>query len=273
MKSQASVDRAIRLLKDIGIVVIRRAINTKQIEGLLAAAHQYRDDMLERVTSGRGFEDLDQRMNFNQPTFAADLVALDPETSAAPSVERITETSMFKALSAGRLADLLERLLSIHAAWSMARIRVVLVGGRGVDGMGALQFHQEKTVTRLTGLHNLWTPLTDRSIFVNRDAPGPQFYVGARDQLRNLDLDETEEHASQQRLQGLNAHASDADYHDDEGFLYRPIIKLGDVIIFDRHVPHASYIPPDASAPRISFDIRLFPTPFDKGPKDFPIKR
>lgn len=264
-----SVDRALACLRQNGMVVIQDALDPGALFELCKAVKRYEAAIRCRIDTGRGFEDVDANLNFHEPTYAADLVALDPATAGQENRLQISATTFHRAVMQSPLRGLLERLVSIYASWSMARIRLIFPDLHGQERSGSLQFHQEKIVTPFAGVHNLWVPLVDSGIVTGENAPGIQFYVGPLDELRNRGQDVVQEQRNQDLLLKLTRNAQVESYVDEKGFLFRPRLKLGDVAVFEASIPHGSYLPPHAREPRANIDVRLFPTPFDPGPKPF----
>jgi len=263
-------EKAVASLRCFGIAILRNALNKSLMEEVAQSANSYVELIQDHLDNNRDFDDLDSSYNFYEKTYAADLVAIDPLTRSESNQLQLEKTRVFEAVISGPLRSLLERVVSIHASWSMGRVRIVFPD-RPQDHSGALNFHQEKTVTPFAGLHNIWTPLLPNGIVTNVDTPGVQFFIGDRAQLINQRADEKIEQQNQELLGELSKIGEGEMLPDKEGFVLRPHVSSGDVIIFDRYVPHASYIPPSAKYPRVSLDIRLFPTPIERGPKPFPL--
>ena len=257
---------ALPMLRRDGIVVIRNALDRGEMERVSAAAQGFMRHIRDRIDRGSDFSDMDKKYNFNAPTFACDLVAIDPETAAEPNNLQLERTALYRAVMKGPLPPLLKSILTEQASWQMARLRVVFAD-RARKKSGAIHFHQEQIVTKFPGVHNIWPTLSPAGTVANRDTPGVQFYIGRREELCTLQIGTPKYEALIDRL---NKAAEDGKSGDNEGTFFRPELSLGDVIVFDRYVPHASYIPPSAHGTRVSFDIRLFPTPNDPGPKPFP---
>lgn len=260
---------ALSLLRRDGIVIIRNALHPAEIGRVSAAALEFMRDIRVRLDAGSDFSDIDKKLNFNATTFACDLVAIDPETAAEPNNLQLERTALFRAIMKGPLPPLLRGILTDKASWQMARLRVVFADRARIES-GALDFHQEQIVTKFPGVYNIWTTLTPPGTVANRDTPGVQFYLGRREKLRTLRIGSPEYEAL---IEHLNQAAQAGEPGDAEGTFFRPQLSLGDVVLFDSYVPHASYIPPAAQSTRVSFDIRLFPTPDDRGPKPFPISQ
>lgn len=256
-----------KLLRRDGLVVFRNALDRNEIERVSAAANRYMEDIHSRLTSGAGFDDLDKKLNFYAKTYACDLVAIDPETASGPNNQQFEKTALYRSILKGALPSLMQRALTNSISWQMARVRLVFADQTQQDS-GALSFHQERTVTKFPGVHNIWTTLTPRGIVANRDTAGIQFYVGRRHELRS---EEANSSGINEQLSRFNQLALTGEPGDADGYFYRPQLGLGDIVLFDCWVPHASYIPSDAKAARVSFDIRLFPTPNEPGHKSLPL--
>jgi hypothetical protein len=115
--------------------------------------------------------------------------------------------------------------------------------------------HAKLIGAQVPGLHLLWMPLGPAGTRTNYDSPGIQFYIG------NLQyFERSSEPEISSYLSALAARANDDDDKpDSEGFLYRPKMEIGDLVVFSGAVPHASFAPKGAWSRRDSCDIRVFP--------------
>jgi ectoine hydroxylase-related dioxygenase (phytanoyl-CoA dioxygenase family) len=244
----ASTGDALNLLREHGVTLVRNALDLDTIAPLRAAAERYAE-MIDAIRHADGnFSALSKRHNFNPKSYAADFIAVDPLTAASDDVD-FRNTLLYKAVVAGPLEALLKSLLTQNGAWSMARIRVVFSDSVNASTRGQLHFHQEKLVSNFPpGLHNIWVPLMPDGAMAGRDGPGLEFYLGDRHAL------------SKEDVVALRTNRDVAQKY------YRPQLAVGDVLIFDGQIPHASFFPEEVSIPRIAVDVRLFPNPGDRPP-------
>ena len=153
----------------------------------------------------------------------------------------------------GLVRQILKQTLGDDIGWALARTRVVIPRTGGVTG--ALTLHMERSILAYPRIHNIWLPLLPAGVESNTDAPGLQMFVGSLDFFKSgVEADVSE------FMTGL-AEASREDHPvaNVRGFLFRPKLTTGDLVIFSGSVPHASYIPPAATRSRVGCDVRLFP--------------
>lgn len=112
---------------------------------------------------------------------------------------------------------------------------------------------------------NMWILLNPDGELANEATAGMQFALGETEFWRQTELANYEETARPKLTKLNKASLSGTDAGQeiveiDGHWVYRPKIAVGDLLVFDHHIPHASYVPAKATAPRISCDLRIFPT-------------
>lgn len=238
----ASSDHAVQCLKENGVVVIRGALaGIAPLHGSMMA-YLDRVDAIRR--NGGDFSAMPARLHFNPGAYAADFVPLDPDTAGRDGAG-FPETSLWQAALKGPAAPVLRQILSDRAGWHIARSRIVFHDS--VHGLtrGNLSFHQEREVSKMPGLHNIWTAFLPAGATAGENAAGMQFYLGDRHRWSAEDVVALRTSHDQKRL-------------------FKPQMRTGDILIFDGLIPHASFMPPSPTAPRVAVDVRLFPVAADQ---------
>jgi hypothetical protein len=128
-------------------------------------------------------------------------------------------TTLHAAVLSPFVQAILRMLIGDDAGYGVIRTRVVLPRAAG---NGFLPLHKESTAVPWPGLVVVWTPLTPPDIVTNQDAPGIQF-------------------------------------RDQTGDIFCPLLRAGDLAIFNGEIEHGSHIPTTATHWRVGCDIRLFP--------------
>lgn len=245
-------EEALFSLKETGVIVIRNALEGSFAEKLAEMAENY----LRLVLDKSSLQNHLQRLNYAEEFYASDLVALDPMTKDCQSQASLEDTLLFRGLNRSVLS-FLHSIFLHRASWSKARVRIVFPEK---TNSGALNFHQEKQVVQRHELYTIWAPLNQKKLITNRDMPGIQFLVGDREFLHNSNNEALVDRKIQKIFKKLNQIKKSYITKTKHGYLYRPELSLGDIIIFDGDVPHASFMPENIRQHRVSCDIRLFPT-------------
>lgn len=229
-----------------GLAILRSILDRDELMPVGDAAHAYMSDMQDHIARN-DFNDIDPDLKFSRGSMSADLVAIDPATKNEPNAGQVARTLLFRIIMRSELGSLLAAVLGPHVTYDRARVRVVTPAGDGYQGP-----HMEKKGTNFPGTIVLWLPLSEGG---NRDAPGLRVYTGQRELLKTVP------HPPRDVYDAMNAGGPD---------VLCPNLSIGDAILFDKHIPHATFLPDGATKPRVNFDIRLYPTPEGLVP-NFPV--
>ena len=254
-----------------GVVVLRGAYSPLLLEELFDSLSQCRDEAMKHIR-GDGSPKFGKKYDFKENGMSLELAAADPWTDYQQAHEgngdQTRSTSLFNALQSGPGWTAIKSIIPSQFFCQVVRVRIIdFRAGTPQDRRGALFFHQEKWGIKDKGVplgHNIWILLNPNGETANEDTAGLQFALGDRRGWLETALSDYEE-TSRQRLTRLNQASRSCDNADaplielDGHVLFRPKIDVGDVIVFDHHIPHASFVPTKASAVRISCDLRLFP--------------
>jgi len=251
----ASLADAASQLDRFGVVILRNAFDPLQIAALLERARAHAEHVTAKAMTGATEYDLPEHYVFSPRNLACDLTALDPWTDGR--TDDWTQTSLYAAVMTDLVRDLFIELLGPEAFWWVARVRVSIPGNDG-KANGRLSLHTELAqIPHLSGLHNIWTPLTPPGVATNVDCPGLQFYVGRLSWFAEMSKPHREE--VEDFLGGLSeAMTEEGPELDENGYFFRPRMEAGDVAIFSGAIPHTAYVPQGATSPRVNFDVRLF---------------
>lgn len=110
--------------------------------------------------------------------------------------------------------------------------------------------HQDMKFHSVPTFFTFWIPVIPPQLKTNKDTPGIEIFTfPVKEQL------ETEHpNSSDISEETLKAYSQSINI---EGFISRPQMETGDVLMFRETVPHGSYIPKEVSYPKTSFDFRL----------------
>lgn len=258
------------LVANCGVTVVRDAFSTAHISELMHNLDDFRAEAL-KVVDGSGEPQFDSKLGFKKETMAAHLYALDPMTKHYEEVEgkeKVLETSLFKAISAGKGWPAIKSIIAVDFVFKGGRVRVIdHKAGSLNDRKGAVTFHQEKWALRVRNRpcgHNIWMLLSPKDHVASVSTSGIQFALGEIDFWRK-DHSADYESSAQPRISRLNAMSrKTAECRDEfveagDYVLYRPHLRVGDIVVFDHHVLHASFVPSSATSARVSCDIRAYP--------------
>jgi hypothetical protein len=249
--SAFSVAAAVESIRTYGVSVIRGALDPTHIAGLLVNANEHGQGVENAARSGSNLT-FGKLHAFVPNALAVNLTALDPIT-AIHQVNDVTRTTLYSAIMATAVRDLLKAVLGPKAGWATARSRVVIPRTDGVNGRLAL--HSERTTFPFPGLHLLWMPLGPAGTLTNFDSPGIEFYIGELEYFETASSSEISRYLSALIMRTMNGN----DESDRLGFFYRPKMAVGDLVIFSGAVPHASFMPSSAWSRRDSCEMRVFP--------------
>jgi hypothetical protein len=245
----ATADRIDQSLQEWGLAILRGALPTGSISGLLLNAIDYSQKVAAVARAGGTDFGLDPSYRFNPVSFACELTALDPQTKGDDDFSR---TSLWFALRKSIIRDAIVKSIGAQVNWTTARARAIIPDLKA--GSGKLGLHYEETAFPYHDVHNIWTPLVRSGIKTNVDAPGLEFFLG---HLGGSPDPRLKAAAFVQKL-GASAFEDEPACADD-CFVYRPELESGDIALFRGFVPHATYVPPAATEIRVACDIRIFP--------------
>jgi hypothetical protein len=254
-----------------GVAVIRNAFNIDGLDGLHKNLNDYKEEAL-KIVYGQGEPGFDhKKLVFNRNTLAADLSALDPNTKDYVQGDknwqnRLLNTSLIIAMKTGNGWPFISAHISENIDILSGRVRAVHFN-RGTVGNsgGTVFFHQEKHVISNWSLgYNLWMFLTPLGEIANITTPGIQFALGETEFWRDdhsTDFRET----AQPKINILNSYdkktldSKEEFVNAGDYVLYRPHLHVGDIVVFDAHVLHASFVPDAATKARVSCEFRVHP--------------
>lgn len=133
--------------------------------------------------------------------------------------------------------------LMMSAAGVSATLRTV----KAVNTGGLVPFHQDISPVSMSRTLTFWIAISPDGI--GRSAPGLRFIASRRDRRRKKMAHRTSTDGNHETMPGLADHE----------FFWTPEINVGDVMIFDPYVCHASYMNTDMTEPRTSVDLRVSP--------------
>ena len=133
-----------------------------------------------------------------------------------------------------------------------------MISGVEKGRSGRLGLHIEKRAFPYEGIHNIWTPLVKDGILTNSDTPGIQFFIGRLAFFQSLSPETEKEIVKFLHELGKDVHSKNP-RANKYGFLYRPILTAGDLVLFTGFVPHAGCVPDGTNSMRVGFDVRIFP--------------
>jgi len=270
-----------QLVDENGVVILRNVFDRADVAELLERLDEFRADVIRSMETGEepSFPDY---CYYNNKTKSCELLGLDPGSRVFLQRQQdggegldypglIRHMSLLNTIKAARSWPDIEAVIGEGAIIQGCRARVVHheAGQPGSD-KGGVALHQEKWPIRDQDVpvgHNIWMLLNSDGGVANGTLPGLQFVLGNIDFWRQ-DIPDTEEEYAESfrkkilRLNGLCRRAADSPDETvevDGHVIFRPKMRLGDLALFDHHIPHGSFVPGGASGVRISCEFRIFP--------------
>jgi hypothetical protein len=263
-----------------GLVVIRNAFNKDNLLPFIESVTDYYQSLMNEVNKGKTPQ-LPDYFRYKKTTMSSILMALDPdtrdeyklatETTGNWSQDLESNTMFAQEIRHSTVWPMISGVVGEKPIVQGSRVRL-LPNSTNVDegAQKGVAFHQEKWPLRNQDVplgHNLWALLNDGGSVANEDVPGIQFILGDTDFWRQP-IPESEDiyikkfRSKLLRLNGLCRRSSannDELIKIEDTWVYKPKLKLGDIVFFDHHIPHGSFIPASSIKTRISCELRYFP--------------
>jgi hypothetical protein len=257
-----------KTISTYGLAVLRGAFNTEGLSGLFENLRKHSAEALKAVNNRNEEPHFEPQFGFQKSGMTLRLAAVDPWTEHERTAEDITQsTSLLHAIEEGPYWKAIKAIFPDGFFFSASSIRIIdSEAGSPEDRRGALFFHQEKWALRMEKVPlgcNIWLPLNPDNAVTNETAAGIQFALSDRDFWREAAFAGYEEKFPIiTKLNIANRKCPDAGdtiVEADDRLFFRPKLRVGDLAIFDHHMPHASFVPEAASSVRVSCDLRLHP--------------
>jgi ectoine hydroxylase-related dioxygenase (phytanoyl-CoA dioxygenase family) len=221
-------EHAAQLVREHGVVVLRQVLDPARVKALA-----------EQVTAA--FNDLDAR---KETLNEADKRLLERMEMPVPDRDRSFRTRVenFGLLDSPKLIQTIEKIAGPYVWHFPPQVR-----RQNPKAQHAfLPYHQDALYTRhYNEFRVCWVPLTP----CGADAPGLEIAIGHIDYL-------VKHESSGSWEEGL----AEEEYKRLESLpVFAPVLFPGDVVLFDDKTFHRTYVPPNVSKTRLSFDFRAPP--------------